>query len=73
MSLFEPHVVSDVRHALDVAGHLDRFVDIGLAAYKAAQLNYAFEGFNVDFGGFQGRLVEYRRFSGFNYTQRVPP
>ena len=40
--------------------HLGRFVYVGLGAHKAAQLNHAFEGFNVDFGGFQGGLAEYR-------------
>ena len=60
LSLLEPHVVSDVRHSADVARHLGRFVYVGLGAHKAAQLNHAFEGFNVDFGGFQGGLAEYR-------------
>jgi len=61
LSLLEPHVVFDVRHSVDAARHLDRFVYIGLGAHKTAQLNCALEGFNVDFGGFQGGLVEYRR------------
>src|SRR5579862_174044 len=59
--LFEPHAVADGDHAADVAGHIERRSDVCQRTDEAAQLDDAFEGFDVDFSGFQAGLVEYRR------------
>jgi hypothetical protein len=40
---------------------LNRLVFRGLRAHKAAQLNHAVEGLDVDFGGFERRFIEDRR------------
>jgi hypothetical protein len=58
---FEPHVILDGRHALDAACNLNCFVFIGAETHKTARLDHTLESFNVDFGGFQSRFVEYGR------------
>ena len=60
--LFEPHVVLDRFHAAYAARHFNRPHHIHLRAYKAAQLNLAFERFDIDLGGFQCGFIEYRSF-----------
>ena len=52
------HIVLDGFHTLNLSRDFHRFVDVGLGADEAAQLNDTLEGFNVDLGGFKGGFVK---------------
>src|SRR5258706_8622371 len=54
----DPHVILDRLHPFDVASNLDRPIDVGLGSNEAAELHHTLEGFDVDLGRFQGRLIE---------------
>lgn len=58
----DAHIILDRLHAFDAACNLDGLVDVRLGTDKAAQLNHALEGFDVDFGGFQGWFIDDGRF-----------
>src|SRR5471032_275256 len=62
LGLFQTDVVVDFFHAVDVACHVDGFVDVVLGGDEAAQLDLALIGFNVDLGNLQRRFVEDGRF-----------
>src|ERR1043166_5878062 len=59
--LFEAHIILDGSDSAHPSRNFDRLVDICLRAYEAAQLHDALEGFDIDFGRLQSRIIEYRR------------
>jgi hypothetical protein len=58
LSALDAHIVPDALDPLDVARQRNRSDDVLLRAHKAAQLNFALEGLDIDFGGLQVGLIE---------------
>lgn len=57
--LLEPHVILDRLYSLDAARKFNRFALIANGVDETAQLDDAFEGFDVDLGRFQRGFIEY--------------